>query len=78
MVESIYKKRGDLAPLDQIYALKDKYKYRLIVDESLAFGVLGEHGRGACEHFGIKPGKVEIITGSMSNAIASVPYFIIM
>jgi len=36
-----------------------------VVDESLALGVLGAHGRGACEHWGLAPGAVEIVAASM-------------
>ncbi|PNH00561.1 Long chain base biosynthesis protein 1c [Tetrabaena socialis] len=75
VVEGIYSNYGDLAPLDRIWAVKDKYKYRLMVDESHAFGVLGATGRGACEHFNLKPGQVEIIAASMSHAMGSVGGF---
>ena len=44
-----------------------KYKYRLIVDESLSLGVLGKNGRGATEHFGIGPGEAEIIGASLGT-----------
>ena len=33
--------------------LKYKYKVRIFLEESLSFGVLGEHGRGVTEHFGV-------------------------
>lgn len=33
--------------------LKRKYKYRLILDESYSFGMIGAHGRGVTEYFGI-------------------------
>lgn len=75
VVEGIYQYLGDIAQLDKIYELKEKYKYRLMVDESIAFGVLGENGRGACEHFGLGSGSVEIIVASMSNSLASIGGF---
>ncbi|EIE21834.1 PLP-dependent transferase, partial [Coccomyxa subellipsoidea C-169] len=75
VVEGIYLHSGDLAPLADIYRLKEKYKYRLVVDESLALGVLGEHGRGACEHWGLRPGDAEIVSASIGNALASVGGF---
>ncbi|KAK9840652.1 hypothetical protein WJX81_007034 [Elliptochloris bilobata] len=75
VVEGIYAQYGDLAPLAAIHALKCKYRYRLVVDESLALGVLGAHGRGACEHSGLAPGQVEIVAASMGNALASVGGF---
>ena len=40
-------------------------RYRLVVDESLALGVLGQHGRGACEHWGLRPGDAEVVSASM-------------
>ena len=75
VVEGIYHDCGDVAPLDEIYRLKCKYKYRLIVDESLAFGVMGETGRGVCEEFGLAPNQVDLVTASLSNAMASVGGF---
>lgn len=33
--------------------LKYKYKVRIFLEESMSFGVLGEHGRGVTEHFGV-------------------------
>ncbi|KAG2440045.1 hypothetical protein HXX76_004160 [Chlamydomonas incerta] len=75
IVEGIYANYGDLAPLDRIALIKEKYKYRLMVDESHAFGVLGATGRGACEHFGLKPEQVDIIAASMSHAMGSVGGF---
>ncbi len=47
--------------------MPQKYKYRLIVDESLSLGVLGEHGRGACEHFGYAPTDVEFVGASLGE-----------
>lgn len=67
MVEGIYANYGDLAPLDKLIQLKKQYKYRLMVDESLAVGVLGKQGRGACEHFGLQSEDVEIRTASLGT-----------
>ena len=38
--------------------LKWKYKFRIFLEESFSFGVLGEHGRGVTEHFGINVSKL--------------------
>ena len=67
VVEGISQNLGDIPPLDQIIQLKEKFKYRLVLDESLSFGVLGATGRGAAEHFGIKPEQVEIVAASMGQ-----------
>lgn len=68
VTEGIFAATGELAPLKAIHDLKTRFKYRLIVDESFALGVLGQHGRGACEHFGLQPGEVEIVCASLGNA----------
>ena len=44
---------GKLAPLDEILRFKEKYKFRILVDESNSIGVLGATGRGLTEHFNI-------------------------
>ncbi|KAL3155107.1 hypothetical protein ABBQ38_011167 [Trebouxia sp. C0009 RCD-2024] len=75
VVEGISHNLGDIAPLDQIFNLKEKFKYRLVLDESLSFGVLGATGRGAAEKFGLRPGQVEIVAASMGNSLASIGGF---
>lgn len=61
VVEGVYANWGDLAPLDQLYGIKEKYKYRLMVEESFGFGALGATGRGACEHFGLQPHQASFL-----------------
>uniref|UniRef100_A0A8B9PDN8 Serine palmitoyltransferase 1 n=1 Tax=Apteryx owenii TaxID=8824 RepID=A0A8B9PDN8_APTOW len=53
VVEGLYMNTGDVCPLPELIKLKYKYKVRIFLEESLSFGVLGEHGRGITEHFGI-------------------------
>jgi serine palmitoyltransferase len=72
IVEGIYANFGDVAPLDTIVALKNKYLFRLILDESCSLGALGKTGRGALEHFGIARSDVEIAASDLGNAFASV------
>eukprot|EP01026_Neomeris_dumetosa_P046457 TRINITY_DN3955_c0_g1_i3.p1 TRINITY_DN3955_c0_g1~~TRINITY_DN3955_c0_g1_i3.p1 ORF type:complete len:428 (-),score=69.02 TRINITY_DN3955_c0_g1_i3:216-1499(-) len=72
VVEGIYFHRGDLCPLDQVLRIKNKYKFRLVVDETYSFGVLGARGRGAFEHWGLNAEDVDIMCGSMGHALGSV------
>lgn len=72
LVEGIYAHLGDLCPLDKVFALKQRYQYRLLVDETMSLGVLGRTGRGACEHYGIDPSDVDVIVASMSTSLATV------
>jgi serine palmitoyltransferase len=75
-VEGIYANYGDLAPLADIIKLKEKYKYRLLVDESNSLGTLGQTGRGAAQQVGARPQlDVEIVGASLGNAIASIGGF---
>lgn len=72
-MEGISENRGDITPLDEIYKLKEKYKYRMVLDESLSLGVLGATGRGAAEHFDLKPGQVELVAASMGTIAFTSP-----
>ncbi|KAG0472587.1 hypothetical protein HPP92_014444 [Vanilla planifolia] len=71
VVESVYQNSGQVAPLDQIVRLKEKYHFRVILDESHSFGVLGKSGRGLAEHYGVPIEKIDIITAGMGNALAT-------
>ena len=49
VVEGLYRNTGDLCPLPEIVALKERFCYRLVLDESLSFGTMGGTGRGKSE-----------------------------
>ncbi|KAJ3333146.1 serine palmitoyltransferase component [Blyttiomyces sp. JEL0837] len=71
VVEGVYANYGDICELPAIIELKEKYKYRLILEDSMAFGVLGARGKGTAEHFGIPSDKVDMIAASMANALCA-------
>jgi len=71
VVDSVYSMEGDLANLPGVVELKKKYAARLMVDEAHGFGVLGEHGRGGCEHFGVED-EVDIVMTTLSKSLASI------
>lgn len=71
ITESIFSSTGDLVNLPSIVELKNKFKYRLFLDETLAVGVLGATGKGAVEHFGIPRSEIAITIGSMALSMAS-------
>ncbi len=72
MIEGIYANVGDIAPLKEIVALKKKYGFRLILDESFSVGVLGATGRGALERAGVERVDVDIAIADLGNAFGSV------
>uniref|UniRef100_A0A3Q1BSA4 Serine palmitoyltransferase 1 n=1 Tax=Amphiprion ocellaris TaxID=80972 RepID=A0A3Q1BSA4_AMPOC len=55
--------------------LKYKYKVRIFLEESMSFGVLGEHGQGVTEHFGVNIDDIDLISANMENAVASIGGF---
>jgi 8-amino-7-oxononanoate synthase len=75
VVDGVYSMEGDLADLPRIVALARRYKARVFVDEAHGVGVLGTHGRGACEHFGVES-EVDLVMGTFSKSLAAVGGFI--
>lgn len=71
VVEGLSMNHGDICPLPQVVELKERFKYRLIVDETLSIGTLGKRGAGLCDHYDISPERVDIIIGSLGHAFAS-------
>ncbi|KAM1114227.1 hypothetical protein TB1_046146 [Malus domestica] len=62
---------GQIASLDKIVELKEKYKLHVLLDESNSFGVLGKTGRGLTEYCGIPVEKIDVITAAMGHALAT-------
>ncbi|XP_017345463.1 serine palmitoyltransferase 1 [Ictalurus punctatus] len=75
VVEGLYMNTADICPLPQLMKLKYKYKVRIFLEESMSFGVLGEHGRGVTEHFGVNIDDIDLISANMENAVASIGGF---
>jgi glycine C-acetyltransferase len=59
---------GDLAPLDRICELADRYDAMVFVDDSHATGFMGKTGRGVHEHFGVV-GRIDVITTTLGKAL---------
>lgn len=72
VVEGVYANYGDVAPLREIVELKEKHRFRLILDDSFALGVLGETGRGSLEHHDLRPEQVDIMLASLGHSFGSV------
>ncbi|KAJ8142095.1 hypothetical protein OY671_004744 [Metschnikowia pulcherrima] len=71
ITEGIFAYTGDVVNLPRIVELKNKFKYRLFLDETLSIGTLGSNGRGAPEHFGISRDEIAITIGSLATSFAS-------
>ncbi len=66
--DGVFSMNGDLARLDEISDLAERYDAVLLVDDSHATGVLGHKGRGTPDHFGVSAG-VDIITSTLGKAM---------
>lgn len=67
VTDGVFSMDGNVAPLDKIHALAEKYNAMVMVDESHSAGVVGETGRGVTERYKLR-GKIEIITGTLGKA----------
>jgi 8-amino-7-oxononanoate synthase len=71
MVDGVYSMSGDLAPLDELRAVCDRYDVPLAVDDAHGLGAVGATGRGIEESAGL-PGAADVLTGTFSKSLASI------
>ncbi|KAH9046653.1 serine palmitoyltransferase [Lactarius hengduanensis] len=67
----IFEKDGAMVDLPKLIELKHKYKYRLILDESISFGTVGRTGRGLTELYNVPATQIDMITKSIANTLNS-------
>ena len=72
--EGVFGMRGDQGKLREIVALKEKYEFRILVDDAHGFGVLGETGAGACQEQGIMD-DIDVYFATFAKSMASVGAF---
>lgn len=70
VTDGVFSMSGDIANLPEIVRLAKKYGARVMVDDAHGFGVLGEHGRGTAEYYGLED-EIDIIMGTFSKSLAS-------
>ncbi|XP_052741644.1 serine palmitoyltransferase 1 [Bicyclus anynana] len=75
IAEAIYYNTGTMCPLRKLVELARRYKLRIILDESLSIGTLGEHGRGLTEFLGVPRDEIDLIVGSLEHSFASIGGF---
>ena len=71
VTDGVFSMDGDIAPLDKIYEIAEKYDILLMVDDAHGEGVLGTGGRGIVDHFHLH-GKVDVEVGTLSKAFGVV------
>jgi len=68
VTDGVFSMDGDIAKLDEIVALAEKYRAMVCVDDSHATGFIGKTGRGTHEHCGVV-GKIDVITTTLGKAM---------
>lgn len=66
ITDGVFSMDGDMAPLDKIVELAEKYKCRIMVDDAHGVGVVGATGRGTSEYFGVMD-KIDLNVGMLSK-----------
>jgi glycine C-acetyltransferase len=75
ITEGVFGMAGDQGKLKEIVALKEKFQFRLFVDDAHGFGTIGENGKGAGEEQGVH-GDIDVYFGTFAKSMASIGAFI--
>ncbi|MGC8733935.1 MAG: glycine C-acetyltransferase [bacterium] len=75
ITDGVFSMDGDIAPLDKIVELANRYNAFVMVDDAHGEGVLGKNGRGIVDHFNLH-NKVDIEVGTLSKAFGVVGGFV--
>jgi len=75
VVDGVFSMEGDIAPLPHIVEVAREFQAGVMVDDAHGLGVLGRHGRGTAEYFGLED-DVHLVMGTFSKSLASIGGFI--
>ncbi len=70
VTEGVFSMDGDLAPLPDLAAVAGAHQADLYIDDAHGTGVMGEHGRGTIEHYGLE-GRIPLHMGTMGKALGA-------
>lgn len=71
VTEGLFENVGDVVDLPALIEFKFKYKFRILLDETWSYGILGRTGRGVTEHQNVDPTNVDMIVGGLAGALSS-------
>lgn len=73
--DGIFSMEGTIVNLPAIVKLAEKYDARIYIDDAHALGVIGKHGKGTGEYYGLQD-KVDLVMGTFSKSFASLGGFV--
>ncbi len=68
VTDAIFSMDGDIAPLEELYELAEKYDTWLVIDDAHGFGVLGPQGKGSLAHFNLPAARRILLMGTLGKA----------
>ncbi|KAG7089822.1 hypothetical protein E1B28_011470 [Marasmius oreades] len=71
VTEGIFERDGAMVDLPKLIELKEKYKYRLVLDETFSFGTVGRTGRGLTELYNVSASKIDMLVGSVAIGLCA-------
>ena len=71
VTEGLFENTGEVVDLPKLVDLKIKYKFRILLDETWSYGILGRSGKGVTEHQNVDPTQVDMIVGGLAGALSS-------
>jgi len=75
VTEGVFGMAGDQGKLKEIVTYKERYKFRLFVDDAHGFGTIGENGRGAGDFQGVQA-EIDVYFGTFAKAMATIGAFV--
>ena len=76
VTDSIFSMDGDFAPLDALALAAKNHDAWLMVDDAHGLGVIGEHGGGIVEHFGLNQDEVPVLMGTLGKGFGTFGAFV--
>lgn len=71
VTEGLFETVGDVVDLPKLVELKLKYKFRIVLDETWSYGILGRSGKGVTEHQNVDPLNIDMIIGGLAGCMSS-------
>lgn len=76
VTDGVFSMDGDVAPLPELVAVANQHDATLMIDDAHGLGVLGTHGGGTLEQFGLDQNDVPILMGTLGKAFGSFGAFV--